>query len=133
VTVPVGVIDTSVFIASETGRRLDLVGRLDEAVVSVVTLAELQVGVLAAQDVETRARRLLTLDAVSDLEALPITEAAARECARMRVLLATAGRHVDVNDLWIAATAAAASMPVVTQDGDFDVLADLAGLSVVKV
>jgi predicted nucleic acid-binding protein len=48
------------------------------------------------------------------------------------VLLAEAGRRVNVNDLWIAATAVANGLPVVTRDDDFDPLADL-GVAVVKV
>jgi predicted nucleic acid-binding protein len=51
----------------------------------------------------------------------------------MRVLLAAAGRRVNVNDLWIAASASAAGLPVVTQDEDFDVLRDVAGLEVIRV
>ncbi len=59
-----GLLDTSVLIASETGRRLDTDALPAEVFVSVVTIAELQAGVLAAADTVTRARRLATLDAV---------------------------------------------------------------------
>ena len=67
-----GVLDTSVSIASESGRPLneDLVP--EEAAVSVATLAELQAGVLTAQDTQTRARRMATLDVLNDIEILPI-------------------------------------------------------------
>jgi predicted nucleic acid-binding protein len=126
------VVDTSVFIASESGRPVRD-APVDEALVSVVTLAELQAGVLAADDPSTRARRLLTLDSLSDMAILPIDERAALEWARMRVLLASARRRVNVNDLWIAASASAAGLPVVTQDDDFDVLHDVAGLEVIRV
>src|SRR6185503_2378584 len=58
-----GLLDTSVLIANESGRPLDL-GRLpNEVAVSAVTIAELYVGVLAARDVDARARRLATLEA----------------------------------------------------------------------
>jgi predicted nucleic acid-binding protein len=126
------VVDTSVFIASETGRVVQD-APVDEALVSVVTLAELQAGVLTADDPSIRARRLLTLDAVSDMAILPIDERAALEWARMRVLLAASRRRVNVNDLWIAASASAARLPVLTQDEDFDVLRDVAGLEVIRV
>lgn len=53
-----GVLDTSVFIAGESGRRLDEDRLPDESAVSVVTLAELQAGVLAARDTATRAVRM---------------------------------------------------------------------------
>ena len=44
----------------------------DELGVSVVTLAELRAGVLAARDVATRDRRLETLTSLLSLEPLPI-------------------------------------------------------------
>lgn len=128
-----GLLDTSVFIASESGRPLDEGKLPDEAAVSVVTLAELQAGVLAATDVDTRARRLATLAAVSDVELVPVDEDAALVWARMRVHLAESGRRLNVNDLWIAASAAARRLPVVTQDDDFSAVEGIAGLRVVRV
>ena len=127
-----GVLDTTIFIANESGRELDVSVLPQESAVSVVTLAELHAGVLAAADVDTRAVRLATLDTLSDIEVLPADEAAALMWARMRVHLAESGRRANVNDLWIAATAAARGLPVVTQDGDFDVLEGIAGLQVVR-
>jgi predicted nucleic acid-binding protein len=128
-----GVLDTSVFIASENGRELDVSGLPEESAVSVVTLAELHAGVLAATDVDTRAVRMATLEALADVEVLPVDEAAAIMWARMRVHLAESGRRANVNDVWIAATAAARGLPVVTQDHDFDPLDGIAGLLVVTV
>lgn len=128
-----GLLDTSVFIASESGRALRTELLPDESAVSVVTLAELQAGVLAAADVDTRARRMATLDAVADIELVGVDEAAAHVWARMRVGLAEAGRRVNVNDLWIAASAAAHGLPVVTQDDDYAAVEGMAGLRVVRV
>lgn len=128
-----GLLDTSVFVAAETGRALDATGLPEESAISVVTLAELQAGVLIASTSSTRSRRLRTLDAITDVEVLPIDESAAREWARTRVALAEAGRRLNVNDTWIAATALARGIPVVTQDEDFEPLAGLVGLSVLRV
>lgn len=128
-----GVLDTSVFIANETGQPLEAARIPDEVATTVITVAELNAGVLAAADADTRAQRLATLDAVADLAALPVDEDAARMWARMRVHLAEAGRRVRINDLWIAAVAASRGVPVVTQDGDFDALDDVAGLTVIRV
>jgi hypothetical protein len=128
-----GLLDTSVFIAAESGKPLDEQRIPDETAVSVVTLAELQAGVLAAADVDVRARRLATLDAVNDIELIDIDESAARTWARMRVHLAESGRRVNVNDLWIAAVAASRGLPVVTQDDDFSPVEGVAGLQVVRV
>lgn len=121
-----GVLDTSVFIAEERRRPLDEDRLPDEAAISVVTLAELHAGVLAAKDTDTRAVRLATLDA-------PIDEQVALTWARMRVHLAEAGRRVNVNDLWIAASAATHGLPVVTQDDDLELLTGVAGLRIVRV
>lgn len=126
-------LDTSVLIAQEGGRPLDTDVLPDETAVSVVTLAELHAGVLAATDTVNRARRLKTLDAISVVEALPITAEAARHWARLRVRLAEEGRKAKVNDLWIAAVAAANGMDVVTQDDDFDAIERVGGPTVIRV
>ncbi len=128
-----GVLDTSVFIAREGGRELTDSLIPDEVATTVITVAELNVGVLAAKSSDTRARRLATLDAVSDIAALPVDDDAARMWARLRIHLAETGRRVRINDLWIAAIAASRDLPVVTQGGDFDALDGVAGLTVIRV
>ena len=130
---PRGLLDTSVFIASESGRPLDVDRLPHEIAISAVTIAELHVGVLAARDVDTRARRLATLEATADLELLGVDERVAAAWARLRVHLAEAGRRLNVNDLWIAATALANGLPVVTQDDDFGPVEGVAGLAVLRV
>lgn len=128
-----GILDTSVFIANESARQLNTTLIPEEVATTVVTLAELNAGVLAARTSEIRARRLRTLDAVADMTALSVDEDAAQTWALLRVHLAEAGRRVRVNDLWIAAIAAAKQLPVVTQDGDFDSLEGVAGLAIIHV
>lgn len=128
-----GLLDTSVFIASETGRPLDVDALPQEAAISPVTVAELQAGVLAADDLDIRARRLATLESIADIEQIPIDDAVARSWALLRVHLAKNKRRLNVNDLWIAATALAHGLPVVTQDDDFGPVDGVAGLRVVRV
>ncbi len=128
-----GVLDTSVFIANETGRPLNAALIPNEVATTVVTLAELTAGVLAAGTSEVRAQRLATLDTIADVTALPVDEEAARMWARMRVHLAETGGRVRVNDLWIAAISASRGLPVVTQDGDFDALVGVGDLVVIRV
>ena len=128
-----GVLDTSVFIANETGRPLDESAMPEEVATTVITLAELNAGVLAAGSAEIRARRLATLDAVADMVALPVDEDAARVWARLRVHLAETGRRMGVNDLWIAAIAVARGLPVITQDDDFAALEGASGFAVIRV
>jgi hypothetical protein len=127
-----GVLDTSIFIAHESGRRLDASVFPDEVATTVVTVAELNLGVLAAAaSADVRAQRLATLDAIADIVAFPVDDSAARMWARLRIHLAETGRRVRINDLWIAAIAACRGLPVVTQDDDFDPLDGVAGFTIV--
>jgi len=128
-----GLLDTSIFITDELGRRLDDEQLPDESALSVVTLAELQVGVLAAQDTTTRATRLATLQATADMEVIPVDEMVAAAWSRLRMRLLETGGRAGVNDLWIAATALARDLPLFTQDSDFDPLQGLDGLNVVRL
>ena len=128
-----GLADTSVWISAELGRGLDRTGLPDVLLVSVITLAELQAGVLAAPDPATVSTRLRTLQLTLESEPLPVDAAVAQEWALLRVKVARAGRRVNVNDLWIAATARANRLQVVTQDGDFAVLADLGLIDLIEI
>jgi len=70
-------LDTSVFIATESGRPLGAVPAA--AAISVITLAELHLGVLMAERAAVRNRRLRTLLAVQDtFEPIPIDAEIAR-------------------------------------------------------
>ena len=126
-------LDTSVFIAQDSGRRLDVSLVPDEVATTVVTSAELNLGVLAAASADVRAQRMATLDTIADIVALPVDDGAARMWARLRIHLAETGRRLRINDLWIAAIAASRGLPVVTQDDDFDALDGIAGLAIIRV
>ncbi len=128
-----GVLETSVFIANETGRTLDESAIPEVVATIVITLAELKAGILAAGSAEMRARRLATLDAVADIAALPADEDAARVWARLRVHLAETGRRMGINDLWIAAIAVSRGLPVITQDDDFAALDGVPGFTAIQV
>ncbi len=130
---PRALLDTSVLIAQESNRPLDVSSLPDEIAVSVVTIGELHLGVLAAPDTRTRATRLATLDAISAVEPLPVTAEAAQQWAVLRARLAEEGRRAKINDLWIAAVAAANRLDVVTQDDDFDPIAAVGGPSIIRV
>ena len=120
---PAGLLDTSVFIARETGRPLDPLP--DRVAVSVVTVGELHLGVLAAGDAATRARRGDTLALARAAEPVPIGESAIGAWARLVADCRAAGVHraVKLTDALIAATAIDLGLPVVTQDGDYDQMA----------
>ncbi len=123
-TVPAaGLLDTSVFIARESGRPL---GELPERVcVSVVTLGELELSVLVASDDDIRARRADTLALARAAEPVPLMESAFSAWVRIVADCRAAGLHrtVKLTDALIAATAVDRGLPVITQDGDFDTIA----------
>jgi predicted nucleic acid-binding protein len=110
--------DTAVFIAREAGRPL---GELpDEIAVSVVTAAELELGVLRAADPTTRALRLRTLSRVrSEYSLLNVDDETASCFALIADQELRAGRRLRRHDAWIAATALQHDAAVLTQDADF--------------
>jgi predicted nucleic acid-binding protein len=121
--------DTSVFVAVEQDRPLS--GSPPKRVaVSVITVGELRLGVLAADSGPIRARRLETLSAAEALDPLPIDAQVAHAWAALRLGLRDAGKRMPINDSWIAATAIANGMPVASRDGDYD---DVPGLEVIRV
>ncbi|MGC1676985.1 MAG: hypothetical protein WA740_05585, partial [Candidatus Binataceae bacterium] len=77
-----GLLDTSIFIARENGRPL---GALPESgSISVITIAELHLGVLMASSAAIRARRLHTLTTVQSIfDPLVIDSAVARTFAEI--------------------------------------------------
>ncbi|MFP5333525.1 MAG: PIN domain-containing protein [Acidimicrobiia bacterium] len=85
----------------------------------MVTVGELSLGALRAGDVDSRARRMSTLELVMTLSPLPIDEEAAGAWARLGATLRESGRRMPPNDSWVAATAAAHRLPVLTCDADF--------------
>jgi predicted nucleic acid-binding protein len=128
-----GLLDTSVLIAIESDRPLRTEAMPERTAISVVTKAELRVGIFAAEDIETRDQRLTTFELANRIISLPVDEAVSRAWAQMRAYVGASGQKVRVNDMWIAATAAAHEIPVLTQDGDFDALSGVAGLTVIPV
>jgi len=120
---PAGLLDTSVFIARETARALGETP--DRVAVSVVTIGELQLGVLNASDDTTRARRAETLALARAADPIPIGEAIMVTWARLVSASKAAGVHrrIKLTDALIAATAIEHGLPVVTQDTDYDQMA----------
>jgi len=120
-----GLADTSVFVAAESDRPLGALP--DELSIATVTLTELELGVLAADETD-RPRRLRTLTEVrAAVEALPLDEQVASRLAELLAQLRVAGRRPKLFDTIIAATALRHGLPVYTQDQDFDEIAEAHG------
>ncbi len=124
-----GLLDTTVLIAREQGRPLGALP--EESAISVVTLAELHIGVLLADEPRMRAQRMRSLSEVErSFDALPVDKDVARNFAVIVADARKRGKKPKIMDAWIAATAVSHDLPVYTQDVDFD---DLAEVHVVRV
>ena len=128
-----GLIDNSIVIDLELIDPADLP---QELAVSAVTMAELAAGPHATTDSAERARRQDRLQRTeATFEPLPVDAEVARAYGRVYAAVNAAGRKVRGRravDLFIAATALAASLPLYTRNpGDFAGLSDL--LEIVSV
>jgi predicted nucleic acid-binding protein len=95
-----GLLDTSVFIARESGRALGSLPTM--AAISVVTVAEIYLGVLVAERAAVRAQRLRTLTSVQRLfEPLPVDSEVARAFAEIVAQARREGRRPKIMDTWI--------------------------------
>jgi len=126
------VVDTSVFVALEQRRPIRRVELPPVRAISVVTLAELRLAVFNSTDPFEQAVRLQTLEKALRVHPVPIDEVIAFQWAVLR----SAARSLSqsrINDLWIAATAMALRVPVITQDDGFARLAEVGGPTVIRV
>ncbi|MGH2913404.1 MAG: type II toxin-antitoxin system VapC family toxin [Solirubrobacteraceae bacterium] len=122
-----GVLDTSTVIM--LARFEDASALPQEPLITAVTLAELSVGPLLAQDEQERAARQAHLQqAESDFDPLPFDAASARAFGRVAASLRRVGRKPSARayDAMIAATAVANDLPVYTcNPSDFAGIVDL--------
>jgi predicted nucleic acid-binding protein len=130
VTVRRALADTSVFVGLQAARFDATRFANFEWGISAITLGELRLGVLQANGPEAAARRLSTYQLAQRFEALAIDEPVSDAWALLVSQLRAAGRKVPVNDSWIAATAIAHGIPIVSQDADYDLMP---GISVIKI
>ena len=116
---PDALLDTTVLIGLENGRvEADQIP--DHAAISVITLSELHLGVLAATDAHERAARLNTLVHAERLfDPVPVDDGVARRFAEIVDALRRGGRRAPILDVLIAATAVEHHLVLYTQDRDF--------------
>ncbi|OHV45513.1 twitching motility protein PilT [Parafrankia soli] len=115
-----GVLGTSVLVAT------DVTPIPGELAVSVISIAELQFGILVAKTPQARATRLARLSTIQRrFDPLPIDDAVADSYGRLAARVVEAGRQPRARtmDLLIAATAHAHGASIYTRNA-----ADLAGL-----
>ena len=114
-----GLIDTSVVIDLEA---IDPEQLPRELAISAITLAELAAGPHATRDAAERARRQDRLQRTeATFEPLPVDGNVARAYGRVYAAIAASGRKARgrrAADLFIAATALAADLPLYTRNAD---------------
>lgn len=93
--------------------------------VSVITLGELRFGAYKSIRTDDNNRRLDRFETFIDV--LSVTREIASKYGELKQHLRAAGKPIPDNDLWIAATAIAHNLTLVTQDKHF---ASLPGLAV---
>lgn len=122
-----GLLDTSILIGLETDRPVAELP--DESAISVITLEELALGVLLAEqrgESEVATRRKATLATVeATFEALTVTQSVAMACAQIRARGRAAGVRCGPFHALIAATAVVAKLPLYTQDVSLSRLPDV--------
>ena len=123
--------DTSVFIALDRERNLDLLGtdHSEQVALSVVVLGELLVA--AKHPGRNREEREASMEFVEQLKASSVLagvdDRTAEIFSELRAYAAQSGKPRGINDLWIAATAIQIGAELITLDSraGFD---DLPGL-----
>ena len=114
-----GLLDTSVFIADEDGRPLASDKLPDQAAISVITLAELELGVHMAASEAVRGVRLRTLQATqSTYVALPVDAAIASALAELVAIARRAGRRPKVKTPGLRPRHAPSASPSIPRTGN---------------
>jgi tRNA(fMet)-specific endonuclease VapC len=124
-----GILDTSTVILLQ--RLSDAAALPAEPLITAVTLAELSVGPLVAEEESERAARQAHLQqAEADFDPLPFDAGAARAFGRVAASLRRSGRKASARayDAMIAATAVANDLPVYTCNP-----ADFSGIDALEV
>jgi tRNA(fMet)-specific endonuclease VapC len=101
----------------------------EDCAISVITVSELLHGVHRAQGAIRVRRRAFVEHILGCMEAIPITEPVARVHAETWSDLVERGQPIGAHDLWIAATALAHGLGVVTRNSTH--FGRVAGLRVV--
>lgn len=110
-------IDTDVFVDRERdGRPLATAVGDEPWTVSVITVSELLHGIYRASGAVRARRRAWVEGLLAGIETIPITTPVARVHADVWAGLARQGTVVGQHDLWIAATALAHGLGVVTRN-----------------
>jgi len=118
-------LDTNAYAAFKRGTK-DIVALLASSrsiALNAVVLGELLGGFAAGRRQAQNAAELQEFLALAHVKVLPITSRTAERYGVLYGQLRAAGTPVPTNDLWIAASAVEHSIPLVTNDRHFEMIA----------
>jgi tRNA(fMet)-specific endonuclease VapC len=118
-------LDTNVVIALMRGdvAARDLISRAEAVYLPIPVVGELYYGAFRSAQVDKNIQQIDQL--IETYTLLRVDEQAAKVYGRLRQELATAGRPIPDNDLWIASIAQRFGLTVVTRDAHFDAIGSL--------
>jgi predicted nucleic acid-binding protein len=114
-------IDTGMLVDLERGLlnpQVEATIGVEDRAISVITVSELLHGVHRAGGEQRTRRQAFVEHLLAGLRAVDITEQIARVHSDIWARLAAKGQIIGAHDLWIAATAVAHGMGVVTSNAD---------------
>ena len=114
------VVDTNVIIKMLNGDKtaVKLLGRIDKVFVPIIVVGELFYGAYKSERKDNNIA--LFTSVLSTFEILPLDEPVAVSYALIKTGLIKNGIKIPENDLWIAATAHAHDLSLVTFDSHFE-------------
>jgi predicted nucleic acid-binding protein len=114
-------LDTSAYIAliEEADLNTSALEAAEKVYLSVIALGELQTGMMAGARAQLRQAALDRFLRDADVDVLPVIEAIAISYAMLFSDVRQRGRMLPTNDLWIAATALAHDLTLLTADRHF--------------
>ena len=102
---------------------LELVSRAERVVVPVIVLGEYRLGIVQSRHYTSYKNWLR--DWITAVTVLDIEEETTQHYAAIGLELKKKGRPIPANDLWIAALCRQHSLPVVSRDRYFDLVAGI--------
>ena len=105
----------------------DILRRQTRAAIPVIVIGEFRYGI--AESRHRAAYEAWLESQLPHFDILTVTGETAVAYAALRVVLRRSGRPIPANDAWIAALALQHRLPVLSRDGHFDVVPNLARAS----
>jgi tRNA(fMet)-specific endonuclease VapC len=119
------IVDTNALSAAADGDSsvIAILSRADQMVIPVIVLGEYRYGIAQSRNLASYESWLTGL--LQDCLVLDITEPTTQYYAEIIVELKRKGKPIPTNDLWIAALCRQHSLPLLSRDRHFDLVAGI--------